>query len=62
MRFANGLFKSFDADMGVNLGCRQALMPEQLLNRFQVRAAVQKVGGKAMAESMGTRFGRESDT
>ena len=42
--------------MGITLGRRQADMAEQLLNRSQVGAAVEQMGGKTMAQAMGAHF------
>ena len=39
-------------DMGVNLGRGEALVAEQLLDDPQVRAAVEEVGGKAVAQGV----------
>jgi hypothetical protein len=41
-----------DVDLGVALGCAQAGVPEQLLNRPQVGAFTQQMGGKAVAQGM----------
>jgi hypothetical protein len=40
----HGLLEPFNADVGVNLGCREALVTEKLLNSFQISAAVKEMG------------------
>ena len=39
--------------MCIYLGCRQRLMPEQLLDGSDVGAVVQHVGGERVAENVG---------
>ena len=41
-----------DVDVGIFLCGRQADMPQQLLDRAQIRAHLQQVGGKRMAQGM----------
>jgi hypothetical protein len=37
----HGLLEPFNADVGVNLGCREALVTEKLLNGLEIGAAVE---------------------
>ena len=43
-------------DMRVDLGCRDALMPQQLLYEPYVRTAVHHMGGEGMPERMRREF------
>jgi hypothetical protein len=45
--------KTLLADMGVNLGSRQAAMPQQLLDAAEVGPAIQKVCGEAVTKRVG---------
>jgi hypothetical protein len=40
-------------DVGVNLGGREILMPQQPLQGHQISAALQQVGGKGVPQHMG---------
>lgn len=42
-----------EVKVGVFLGCRQAFVPQKLLNDAQVCSPAQKVGSKRVAERVG---------
>ena len=45
-----------DAAVGVNLSCRKALMPQQLLNGIEVCPSIQQVGCIGMPQHVGAPF------
>ena len=44
---------ALQADLGIALGGAERLMPEEFLNRPEVRAPLQQVGCEGVAEAMG---------
>lgn len=49
-----GGFEAFNINMGVNLGRGDIRMPQHHLHRAQIRAASEQMGGKRVAEHVGT--------
>ncbi len=49
---------SLGRDMGVNLGCTKARMPQQLLHCSEVCSSVEQVGGSSMTEGVRTGWPR----
>ena len=60
MRFAVNGFEAFRADMSVNLRGAQICVSEKFLNTAQVRAGVQKMRCKGMAEFVRRHVGRQT--
>ena len=52
MRLINRFLQPIHGDMGINLGCGQGTVSEQFLHRTQIRAVIQHVRGKGMAQHM----------
>src|SRR3989344_1245282 len=46
-------------DVGVNLRRRDVLVPQQFLDRAQIRAVTQKIGGKGVSQPMRRDFNKE---
>ena len=49
----DGGAEAFDADVGVDLGGGEVFVAEELLDRLEVRAAVEQMGRKAVAKAVG---------
>src|SRR5699024_11630270 len=56
MRLAVCPTQMIGTDMGVDLGCRQRRMPENLLHAAEIGSTVQKPGGSAVAKSVRADF------
>lgn len=60
MGLSHGTFEPIGCEMRVNLRRGQARMAQQLLNRAQVRTALEQVGRKGMAHRMRGDVGRNA--
>ena len=56
----NGAFEPIGREMRINLRGGQACMPQQLLDRAQVRSALEQIGRKSMAHRMRGDIGRDT--
>ena len=59
--FLHSFVQSFDADVGVDLGCGEARVTEKLLHRLEVSTAIEQVGGEGVPKSVRGGIGRKSD-
>ena len=60
MRFSVSLFETFDRNVGVNLRGRKTGVAEQRLDAAEIGAAIEHVGGEAVAQFVGTDGDRNS--
>ena len=54
MGFVVHFHELIDAYMSIFLRCRKVYMAQQFLNRSQIRAAIEEMGGECMANGVGT--------
>jgi len=58
MEIAYQRFQAFFQHMGVNLRRRNVGVAEECLHHPQIRAVMEKVAGKGVAQNMGAKSGR----